>query len=632
MRERERFYMNVSLFFRKLCCRRTFSHRYFETRRRGSRRCYSEEGKQRGPFNKLGSVSMVERLPRPRTSLVGTASRPGETRRIQFAVCAVAFLLAATTAFAESETMVFTKGPRLLNPTPDSITIMWEYTPPKPPPWQRDPTKAHKPEATPDTEGLPSLTETDHIKGSVQYGQSKDLPERTRADKVVEVRYLWRKGPVETVYLFRCKLEGLSPGTRYRYRVETDGRISDVSFFETPPATTDKFTFAAYGNSCFDVPHAEIARLVAKEKPDFIIHTGNMVQDGRHYWQWEDLFFRPIRQTIDHIPFRPAMGYRDWRGSETAGKIFSLLFDLKQDDRFYSFDHGPVHFICLDSCAPLRDEEQIKWLDKDLAASNAPWKIVFTHRPIFNCGGHDPGAGREPYIRAFQKHNVDLHLSGRYRFYQRFFPLHTPDAGPESSVTYLITGAAGWGYDTPLPNSVVAAGVKQRHYMLFTVEGNKLTGEAKDVQGRILDSFSIEKRPDGSYVESYLKRAKDTRSLQILENIPRGHTSQMPSASAPCEVSFRFDLSKIGLKEAIDLKASVAKVSASSYRMDPEEVTASLDPSKNSNELKFGLFARKGVKVTRNGRWLRPRPHIRFDYSTGDAKGTEMTFVEFDER
>ena len=55
----------------------------------------------------------------------------------------------------------------------------------------------------------------------------------------------------------------------------------------------------------------------------------------------------------------------------------------------YSYDYGPVHFVVLDS----QEEEQKKhgdilkiqqtWLEADLAASKAKWKIVFFHKPPY---------------------------------------------------------------------------------------------------------------------------------------------------------------------------------------------------------------------------------------------------------
>jgi len=76
----------------------------------------------------------------------------------------------------------------------------------------------------------------------------------------------------------------------------------------------------------------------------------------------------------------------------------------------------------------------------------------------------------------------------------------------------------------------------------------------------------------------------------------------------------------------------MAKECSASFRLDPETVATTLDPTEKSAELKLRVFAKKDVKITRSGRWLRPRPSIRFDYSTSRAEGSKVTLVEFHEQ
>jgi len=421
----------------------------------------------------------------------------------------VAFAIMASGLFADIDPLVITKGPYLQNPKPDSMTIKWEYTPLEPPFWKRTPTKTPAPDRTPAPDTLPSFKETDRIQGTVRYGTDDSLKQHVTISKSIEARYLWRKGPVETVYLFTCALEGLSPGTKYYYQVETAEGTSDLSYFKTPPKEADRFTFVAYGNTKFGIPHAEIGRVIEKENPDFIVNTGDMVTDGRNYWQWEETFFKPLANVINHIPIWPVMGNSDRRGSKEAERIFQLLFSLPGNELRYSFDYGPAHFVCLDCYRMVRNPEDLEWCEKDLTGSKATWKIVFTHDPAFNSGGYEPKRGRKQYVPMFQNCGVDMHLSGRCRFYQRFHPLYLPGTDPRSSIVYVITGAATWGFDDPAPNPTVAEAAKKRHYVFFSAERAKLSARVMDLEGNIIDRFTIIREEDGSYDDGHLGTAQE---------------------------------------------------------------------------------------------------------------------------
>ena len=134
---------------------------------------------------------------------------------------------------------------------------------------------------------------------------------------------------------------------------------------------------------------------------------------------------------------------------------------------------------------------------------------VVSVSPAFNAGGHEPKRGREQYVPMFQDCGVNMHLSGRCRFYQRFHPLYVPGTDRRSSIVYVITGAATWGFDDPTPNPAVAASAKKRHYILFSGDGAKLSGRVKDLEGNVIDRFTIVREQDGSYADSHFKGAQE---------------------------------------------------------------------------------------------------------------------------
>ncbi|KAH8904301.1 metallo-phosphoesterase [Coniochaeta sp. PMI_546] len=145
---------------------------------------------------------------------------------------------------------------------------------------------------------------------------------------------------------------------------------------------------------------------------------------------------------------------------------------------WYSFDHGMVHFIQLDTETDLGhgfigpDEvggsesinvdpvnatmnAQTTWLEADLAAvdrAKTPWVIVAGHRPWYlshaNASGTICWTCKDVFEPLLIKYNVDLVLSGHAHVYERQAPLAEGKADPNGLNNpafpwYITNGAAG---------------------------------------------------------------------------------------------------------------------------------------------------------------------------------------------
>jgi len=60
-------------------------------------------------------------------------------------------------------------------------------------------------------------------------------------------------------------------------------------------------------------------------------------------------------------------------------------------EAYYAFDHGNVHFICLDSEGSSRAPggAMLTWLQSDLLATGQDWIVAFWHHPPYTKGTHD---------------------------------------------------------------------------------------------------------------------------------------------------------------------------------------------------------------------------------------------------
>ena len=131
-----------------------------------------------------------------------------------------------------------------------------------------------------------------------------------------------------------------------------------------------------------------VAKVMAlPQRPDFIIHTGDVSQLSRDN-EFDDAE-QILRETGMQVFFIP--GEHDMLDPD-AGKAFLNRFGKgSMGAGWYSFDHRGVHFVALVNVADLKPggmgnlgPDQLKWLKTDLAryGSSTPI-VVFAHIPLW---------------------------------------------------------------------------------------------------------------------------------------------------------------------------------------------------------------------------------------------------------
>jgi hypothetical protein len=100
-------------------------------------------------------------------------------------------------------------------------------------------------------------------------------------------------------------------------------------------------------------------------------------------------------------------------------------------EEYYSFDVGNVHLVSLNSelyaLNASSSSPQAEWLRRDLAASDAKWKIVYWHQPPYSKGSHDSDDlwevpmrnMRAVFLPIVEAYGVDLVLTGHSHNYER---------------------------------------------------------------------------------------------------------------------------------------------------------------------------------------------------------------------
>ncbi|MBN1754749.1 metallophosphoesterase [bacterium] len=265
---------------------------------------------------------------------------------------------------------------------------------------------------------------------SVDYGLSPAL-DRSVSD-----------GAATTIH--NIQLTGLEPNNNYRYRIVVDGATGPVYTFVSAPAplTRRDFKFVAYGDTrTGHYFHGAICNHIMAKNPEFIMHSGDVVEDGEDNGDWRDFFeiVAEDRAMACKYPMFYALGNHDDE-SEYFYNIMALPDNNPAGTEAYnSWDWGPIHFVAINTEIPYgTTSPQYAWLEADLAAAagNYDFIVVFFHRPPYASGGHGSEIEvREIISPLLEIYGVDIAFCGHNHLYERTVPI--------AGVTYITSGGGG---------------------------------------------------------------------------------------------------------------------------------------------------------------------------------------------
>ena len=357
-------------------------------------------------------------------------------------------------------------------------------------------------------------------------------------------------------------LTNLAENTRYYYSVGGASTLvggPELYFYTAPihPKPTRIWVLGDAGTAFNQPDYSQLGLIVEGQRPvrdayyayaqsrytDVWLLLGDNAYNDGNDGDYTSNFFNIYPQMTRQSVIWPAIGNHEVNLSVGDATAYLDIFSLPTqgeaggvpsgDERYYSFDYGNIHFVCLDSEISNRDpgSPQLTWLAADLAANTKDWLIVFWHSPPYSKGSHDSDARsnlikmRQNVVPLIEAHGVDLVLCGHSHVYERSYlidghygyssswsPTMAKDSGSgrtnetgaylkegvgpaaRKGAVYVVTGSAGWAWqNVGLNHPAMYVGMSALGSMVIDVNSNRLDAKFLRETGAVDDYFTLVK-------------------------------------------------------------------------------------------------------------------------------------------
>ena len=278
-----------------------------------------------------------------------------------------------------------------------------------------------------------------------------------------------------------------------RSELPTDAKSPDSTYAQQPAQAEPKASktpllrFAAIADTGtgdsgqYAVADAMAKYYEQKAYPLVILAGDNIYPDGEIKLV-KSVFEEPYKPLLSQgVEFRAVLGNHDIITDNGVPQIEYAPFHMP--DRYYTFRQGSVQFFGIDTNVNSPWKKQLAWLEQNLAASDAAWKIVFGHHPIYSSGFYgNTQAFIDDLSPLFAKYNVQLYLCGHDHDYERSKDIQ--------GTTYIVHG--GGAHPRPVGKQATTAyAIAKRSFVVLEIYDREILTEAVDTDGKVFDRGKI---------------------------------------------------------------------------------------------------------------------------------------------
>jgi 3',5'-cyclic AMP phosphodiesterase CpdA len=216
---------------------------------------------------------------------------------------------------------------------------------------------------------------------------------------------------------------------------------------------------------------------------DLVVLAGDNVYNNGEMEKISEVFERPYAPLLKQgVKFQACLGNHDIRTANGDLQVKYPHFNM--NGRYYTFRRDKVQFFGLDTNYNADWKNQLVWLEQELKRSDAPWKVVFGHHPVYSSGlyGSNP-TFIKTFSPLFAKYGVQLYINGHEHNYERTRSLN--------GTTYLISGG---GADTrPVRRSDwTAYSVSKLSFAAYDVYADRIEVSGIGTDNRVFDKGVIQ--------------------------------------------------------------------------------------------------------------------------------------------
>ena len=327
---------------------------------------------------------------------------------------------------------------------------------------------------------------------------------------------------------YHAKLRHLMSGHCYSYSVTTDEVSSEWYSFKVSEGKKSENSFVFVGDVQDSINGVanKFLRNAFKLNPDadFLVCGGDLTERPKNDF-WNETF-----STLDSLgqsmPVLSIAGNHDYL-KEPICKLekrfdltHSYFLDSKVgDEHVFTVKYGNMQIFCLDSNREFFFlHNQSDWLELQLKKSDAKWKVVVIHHPLYSIRGEFNNLfQRLAFDDLIRENGVDLVLQGHEHAYARMTN-HDDDGIPITPI-YTVSHCSPKNYDIVFDEKFDKFGSQSRYYQKVRTNGDSLFVSAYDAYSNALyDSVVI--------VKNCLKPSVLDYGKNILESInydPKKH-------------------------------------------------------------------------------------------------------------